>query len=140
MKFKTIVYCFIIFFALTFTGCRDKGYSKVDKAPASFKKAVSERLNDDLKLKNCFTIASENYTGSYYAAGEIYGEKMGGEVVGVWIIDNYDNPVNILSVNQPALAFSGFKSSKYDKPKASITNIKAARILKKYVERKYYNK
>jgi hypothetical protein len=141
MKFiKPGLLFIIILSSMTLTGCKDSLYEKCEKAPATFQKVISEGLNDDLKLKNCYTTASKNYSGSYYVAGEIYGEKMSGEVVGVWILDNYDNPGNVLSVNQSAIAFSGLRASKYDKPSASITNIKVARILKKYVERKYYKK
>ena len=136
------LYIFVILFFLLFiiTGCRDKEYESVVKAPASFQKVISEGLTDDLEIKNCYTVPSKNYPGSYFVAGEIYGGNMGGDVAGVWILDNYDTPGNILSVNQSAIAFSTFKAAKYDKPKASITNVKDARILKKYVERKYYKK
>lgn len=63
---------------------------------------------------------------------------MSGSVVGVWILDNYDNPGNVLSVDQTAIAFSVYKAAKHDKPEARITNVKEARILKKYIEKKYY--
>ena len=137
---KIILSAFLFITFFMFTGCRDKAYQNVEKAPESFGAVISEGLTDNLKLKNCFTVPSEDYPGSWYAAAELYGGKMSGETVGVWILENYDKPENILSVDQTAIAFSVYQAAKYDKPEARITNVKEARILKKYVERKYYSK
>ncbi len=141
MNFKRfLLYFFILSAIFLFSGCRDKSYQYVEKAPESFCSVISEGLTDNLKIRNCYTVASKNYPDSYYVAGELYGGKMSGDVVGVWILENYDNPSNILSVDQTAIAFSTYKASKHEKPDARVTNIKETRILKKYVERKYYEK
>ncbi len=138
MRFKKQIWLLPVIFILIFTGCRDKAYDTVEKAPASFQAVIEKGLTDNLLLRNCFTVPSKSYPDSYYVAGEIYGGKMSGDVVGVWILDDYENPSNVLSVDQTAIAFSVFSASKHDKPEASINNRKEARIVKKYVERKYY--
>ena len=137
---KIFLYAFLLTAVFLFSGCRDKAYQLVEKAPEGFGTVISEGLTDNLKLKNCYTVPSRDYPGSWYAAAELYGGKMSGEAVGVWILDNYDNPENVLSVDQTAIAFSVYKAAKHEKPDARITNVKEARILKKYVERKYYSK
>ena len=137
---KIVLTVFLLTAVFLLSGCRDKAYQSVEKAPESFSRIISEGLADNLKLKNCYTVPSKDYPGSWYAAAEIYGGNISGEPVGVWIIEDYDNPENVLSVDQTAIAFSGYKAAKYDKPDARITNVKEARILKKFVERKYYSK
>ncbi len=132
---KNLLPVLIAVTVFTITGCRDKAYQYVEKAPDSFAQVISEGLTENLKFKNCHTVKSKKYPGSWYAAGELYGGKMSGSVVGVWILDNYDNPGNVLSVDQTAIAFSVYKAAKHDKPEARITNVKEARILKKYIEK-----
>ncbi len=137
LKIKNLL-LLIVLSVFLFTGCRDKAYQSVKKAPDSFREIIAEGLTEDLKIKNCFSVPSKDYSDSHYVAGEIYGGKMSGDIVGVWILDNYNNPENVLSVDQTAIAFSVYKAAKHDKPDARITNVKEARILKKYIERKYY--
>ncbi len=139
-SFRHLVALCMFIFVFSLTGCRDRAYQYVEKAPESFRQIVSEGLTDNLEINNCYTVPSSDYPDSYYVAGELSGGKMSGSVVGVWILDNYDSPKNILSVDQAAIAFSSYKAAKYDKPEARITNVKEARILKKYIERKYYSK
>ena len=138
IKKNNLLLLFIAVSVFTITGCRDKAYQSVEKAPDSFAHLISEGLTENLKFKNCYTVKSKDYPGSWYAAGELYGGKMKGEIVGVWILENYDNPGNVFSVDQTAIAFSVYKAAKHGKPDARITNVKEARILKKYIERKYY--
>ena len=138
IKKKNLFPVLLALSVLAVTGCRDKAYQYVEKAPESFAQVISEGLTENLKFKNCYTVESEDYPGSWYTAGELYGGKMSGDVVGVWILENYDNPGNVFSVDQTAIAFSVYKAAKHGKPEARITNVKEARILKKYVERKYY--
>ena len=135
-----ILSAFLFMTVFLFAGCRDKAYQYVEKAPESFSAVISEGLTDDLKIRNCYTVPSEDYPGSFYAAAELYGGKMSGEAVGVWILENYEKPEKVLSVDQTAIAFSAYQAAKHEKPEARITNVKEARILKKYVERKYYSK
>ena len=64
-----------VFAVFLFSGCRDKAYQYVEKAPDSFREIIAEGLTEDLKVRNCFTVPAKNYPDSHYVAGELYGEE-----------------------------------------------------------------
>ena len=72
---KNLLPVLIAVTVFTITGCRDKAYQYVEKAPDSFAQVISEGLTENLKFKNCHTVKSKKYPGSWYAAGELYGGK-----------------------------------------------------------------
>ena len=136
---KTIYLGLLLLTGLIFTACREKAFNLVQKTPASAVNILSDHLTENLVLSNCYSIPSENYPGSYIAAGEITGEKMKGSVLGIWILDKLDSPENIFSISQAAIAFSDFEPAKNNRPLARY-NKKDAVAVRKYIEKKYYKR
>jgi len=128
----------LIFFILMFSGCRDKMYNDIQKAPEPLQKVIEQYMLEKRYVRNCVYIGlKKEYVGDYFVAGEIYGDKMSGTVVGVWIVDKLENPESVLSVNQAAVVFSTAQPVKKFKPKATF-NLKEARIIRNFIEKKLY--
>jgi hypothetical protein len=115
-------------------------YNDIQKAPEPLQKVIEQYIVEKTSVRNCVYIdLKKEYVGDYFVAGEIYGEKMSGMVVGVWIIDNLENPESVLAVNQAAVVFSTAQPVKKFKPKATF-NLKEARMIRNFIEKKLYKR
>jgi hypothetical protein len=136
-KFLIII---LFFFTLMFSSCLDKMYNDVQKAPEPLKKVIDQYIVEKTFVRNCVYIdLKKEYIGDYFVAGEIYGDKMRGVVVGIWIVDSLDNPTSVLAVNQAAVVFSTAQHVKKFKPKATF-NLKETRIIRNFIEKKLYKR
>jgi hypothetical protein len=135
---KNAVGILVLFLLALCAGCRDAVYTEIRKAPPAQERFIAQGLNPGLGIKNAYYIGVKTeYPGCFYVAAEIYGKNNRGDSVGLWIIEGLEAPRNALAVNQAAVAFSLFKPSAREKPRAGF-NMKEARALRNFVERRYY--